>query len=786
MDKSKFIAFLFLSMAVLMLSNMLFPPPLQPKAKDGEQAGAAAQPAQPEAGRKRAAEPAQVPSDQAPQANAKQADDAAADEPVDEASLVYLSLGSLDRDSGYRMLVTLTNQGAAVRRAELTSSRFRDLVDRSGYLGHLEFEPTSAGLKVQVVGAGTPANKADVRVGDIFVGVQLPKGEMVAVKSVDEFEAQRSQTRPGQKLTLNVVRDGGAPRQLVATLVRRPLEVVRPEIENILMRNGTIPQGFVDPPSFLVSMSTLGGLPLKKLASQRIAAWLEEGNWSVTSHEQSAVTFERTIPAEKLKLIKRYTLQPVPPASHDNQDYPAYNIKLDVEVENLGDVVQSVAYRLDGPTGLPIEGWWYTHKISQRWFSSAGLRDVVVRFQGMAEQQIDCATIAEGKAEPMGHDASLAFVGVDAVYFSAVIIPVKKSLDEDWFDSTEAIRIGPKPVPRETPVRFTNVSCRLTRKIVELPPGQSQRDSYEIFLGPKRPELLAQYQAAGDPNYSLRDIIYYGMWPFGAVARGMLSVLHFFYSVVGNFGIAIILLTVLVRGAMFPISFKQTQNMARMQALKPELDRITEKHKTDMQKRSQAMQELYRKHKINPLGGCLPVLLQLPIFIGLYRSIMVDVELRASPLFTDAIRWCSDLSAPDMLYNWSWLMPDFINNGEGIFGLGPYFNVLPLVTIALFLVSMKMSMPAPTNEQGVMQQKMMKYMTGFMGLLFYKVASGLCLYFIASSLWGLGERRLLKKAKGDGDEQAGKTPLPPPPRDSNNGSSNGQASKKGPKNKRKR
>ena len=293
----------------------------------------------------------------------------------------------------------------------------------------------------------------------------------------------------------------------------------------------------------------------------------------------------------------------------------------------------------------------------------------------------------------------------------------------------------------------------MTRKPVELAPGQSQNDSYVIFIGPKRPDLLAQYKAADDPNYSLKDIIYYGMWPFGAVARGMLSILHFFYGIVGNYGIAIIMLTVLVRGAMFPISFKQTQNMARMQALKPEMDRINEKYKTDMQKRSQAMQELYRKHKINPLGGCLPVFLQLPIFIGLYRSLMVDVELRQSPLFGQAIRWCSNLAAPDMLYNWSWFMPAFVNNGEGIFGLGPYFNVLPLVTVVLFLVTQKMSMPEPTNEQAAMQQKMMKYMTIFMGLMFYKVASGLCLYFIASSLWGIGERQLLKKAKPEDNDR---------------------------------
>jgi YidC/Oxa1 family membrane protein insertase len=240
--------------------------------------------------------------------------------------------------------------------------------------------------------------------------------------------------------------------------------------------------------------------------------------------------------------------------------------------------------------------------------------------------------------------------------------------------------------------------------------------------------------------------VYYGLALFGAVARAMLGILHFFYSIVGNYGIAIVMLTVLVRGAMFPISFKQTQNMARMQALKPEMDRITEKYKTDMQKRSQAIQELYRKNNINPLGGCLPVFLQLPIFIGLYRALMVDIELRMSPLFGPYIRWCSNLAAPDMFLNWSWFMPDFINSGMGIFGLGPYLNILPLVTVGLFLVTQKMAMPEPTNEQAVMQQKMMKYMTIFMGLLFYKVASGLCLYFIASSLWGIAERKMLGKS----------------------------------------
>jgi len=772
-DKRNFIAFLILSMAVLVASSLLFPPPERPQEV----------PAPADAEQQPGAPPADD-ADGAPQPEQGVPELAI---PVEaDGPLEYLTLGSLDRETGYRMLVTFTNRGAAVHRAEMTSPRFRDLHDRSGYLGHLEFEDTPAGPKVRVVGPGTPADKAGIKVGDVVTGIQPVRGDMVAVRTAEEFHAVRSKTSPRQEIMLQVIRDGGAPQTVAVKLVRRPLEVMRPEIENIRMRDGTVPEGFVDPPSFLMTIANIGGRPLGEATTKRMEAWLSEGNWAVATRDQRSITFERLLPAQKLALVKRFTLEPVPAGSRDNENYPGYHVQLEIEVRNASDSPQMVAYRLDGPTGLPLEGWWYAHKISRhRWLGGAGLRDVVARFQGRAVQQFDCMTIADDKAEPMGHDQSLAYVGVDAVYFSSVLIPDKRSLDEDWFDITEAVRVGPKPDAR-TPFTYTNVTCRLTRDPVELAAGGSQRDSYRVFIGPKRPELLAQYQAANDPNYSLRDLIYFG-W-FGSVARAMLWVLHWFYSFVGNYGIAIVMLTVLVRGAMFPISFKQTQNMARMQALKPELDRISDKYKGDMQKRSQAMQELYRKHQINPLGGCLPLFLQLPIFIGLYRALMIDIELRQTPLFSEMIRWCSDLSAPDMFYDWSWFMPRMVNDGIGILGLGPYFNVLPIVTIALFLVSMKMSMPEPTNEQAVLQQKMMKYMTVFMGLLFYKVASGLCIYFIASSIWGIGERKMLTRAKGDADSLSAK-PVGPPARDvapAGDGRNGSTGRKKGPKAKRKR
>jgi YidC/Oxa1 family membrane protein insertase len=202
---------------------------------------------------------------------------------------------------------------------------------------------------------------------------------------------------------------------------------------------------------------------------------------------------------------------------------------------------------------------------------------------------------------------------------------------------------------------------------------------------------------------------------------------------------------------MFPISYKQTQNMAKIQALKPEMDRINEKYKADMQKKSQATQELYRKHNINPLGGCLPLFLQMPVFIGLYRALMVDVELRQSPLFGSAIRWCSNLAAPDMLWDWANVMPTFVTQGV----LGPYLNIFPIITVSIMLVTQKMSMPPPTNEQTAMQQKMMKYMMVFFAFMFYKVAAGLCLYLIVSSLWGIAERKLLPKSQTAGATASG-------------------------------
>jgi YidC/Oxa1 family membrane protein insertase len=203
------------------------------------------------------------------------------------------------------------------------------------------------------------------------------------------------------------------------------------------------------------------------------------------------------------------------------------------------------------------------------------------------------------------------------------------------------------------------------------------------------------------------------------------------------------MLTVVVRGAMFPLGRKAAINAQKMQELQPELKRINELYKDNMEKRAKAMQEVYAKHNFKPLAGCLPMFIQLPIFIGLYRCLSVDISLRQAPLIP-GVDWASNLAAPDQLINWSSWMPEFIA-GRGTGWLGPYFNILPMVTVGLFLLQQKILMPKATDEQTRMTQNMMQIMTIFMGVLFFKVPSGLCIYFITSSAWSLVERQLVKR-----------------------------------------
>ena len=649
----------------------------------------------------------------------------------------YFSLGSADPASPYRMVATLTSRGAALERVELNGPRYNALEERWGYLGYLTPIDAKGGARVRVVGAGTPAAKAGVKVGDI-----ITKIDQVQITDALGLMAALEETKPNQQVELTVRRDG-QDQTLTATLDRVPAQVIRPE-------RATQPLWVVepglnqhDPLSLLLTLSEVGEVELAEDEPELPGVRLRDSNWKGSQPSPDTVEFERTVARHNLKVIKRYQLAKADPEADDPQ--AAYHLTFTVELQNLDEENErQVAYQLDGPNGLPTEGWWYLNRISTEW-GSVGTRDVALRFEGNPATLISSPSIAEGDVDPPFRpetaETPLVYAGVDSQYFAAVLLPQREQ-ETVWLSEIKHLLVG--KVPDDAAQRkLTNVSVRLVSNSLRLPPGGSKSHTYQLFVGPKQPALLAQY---GTESTTLDDLVYFGWAIWGVVAKFLTSVLHLFYSVVRNYGIAIIMLTVVVRLCMFPLSRKQALSAQKMQELQPEMKKINEKHKGNNEARARAMQELWKKHNYNPMGGCLLAFVQLPIFIGLYRSLMIDVELRGAPLFSEAIRWCSNLSAPDMLFYWGEMWPQFLFGETG--WLGPYFNVLPLFTVALFLIQQKMFMPPPTDEQSAMQQKIMTYMMVFMGVLFYKVASGLCLYFIASSLWGIGERKLLPKLIG--------------------------------------
>ncbi len=222
---------------------------------------------------------------------------------------------------------------------------------------------------------------------------------------------------------------------------------------------------------------------------------------------------------------------------------------------------------------------------------------------------------------------------------------------------------------------------------------------------------------------------------FVALCGLLLSLLKFFYSLIPNYGIAIILLTILVRIATTPLTIKQLRSTKEMGKIKPELDAINVKYRAEPQKKQAAIMELYAKHNINPMasctGGCFPMLLQFPIFIGLFIILARAIELRGMPF----IGWISDLSRSDVIWNGMsipYIMP------EGL-------SILPLIMVVTTYFQTKQSMAAMTDPA---QRKMMIWMMPGMMFVFSAVMpSGLVLYWIISNLWGIGQYAIIHREK---------------------------------------
>jgi YidC/Oxa1 family membrane protein insertase len=261
-------------------------------------------------------------------------------------------------------------------------------------------------------------------------------------------------------------------------------------------------------------------------------------------------------------------------------------------------------------------------------------------------------------------------------------------------------------------------------------PGAEHRSSYALYLGPM--EMRNLDKAWPTLSHALTYFDYPKM--LDSFAKMLLRIMNWFHGFIPNYGVSIILLTVLVRLAVLPLTMKSMKSMKGMQTLQPEIKELQEKYKDDQQASSQAMMELYRERGINPLGGCLPMFIQMPVFISLYRMIMYSFEVRGEHFL-----WMDDLSLPDRLFHL-----------KGMLGLPlvgdtlAYVNLLPILMVVAMVISFKLSPTSAT--QNPQQRTMMMIMPVFFGVISYRFSAGINLYVLTSTVLGILQQQIINRS----------------------------------------
>jgi YidC/Oxa1 family membrane protein insertase len=259
---------------------------------------------------------------------------------------------------------------------------------------------------------------------------------------------------------------------------------------------------------------------------------------------------------------------------------------------------------------------------------------------------------------------------------------------------------------------------------VLLAPGEQIGHLFQVYLGPQSLRLIS----AVKPDWT--SVIHYGTFDF--FAQLIWQLLEFLHTLVKSWGLAIILLSVVVYLLLFPLSLKQMRSMKEMQALQPKIEALRVQYKDNPQKMNKEVMELYREHKVNPLGGCLPLLLQMPIFFALYQVLMRSVALRGTNFL-----WIKDLSEPDRLFVFSKSIPI----------LGNEINILPVIMAIGMFVQQKISTGKATGQAAEQQRMMLIIMPIMFGIIFYRMPSGLVLYWFINSALMLVFQLRINKAK---------------------------------------
>jgi YidC/Oxa1 family membrane protein insertase len=319
-------------------------------------------------------------------------------------------------------------------------------------------------------------------------------------------------------------------------------------------------------------------------------------------------------------------------------------------------------------------------------------------------QQIEMDDIAK-KGNLSGN---IRWISVESRYFMLGLIPLK--------EQAAAVRISSLPNHM--------VESRYIEPEQTIAPGAQDAYQYELYFGPKSLQYLKQ------AGHDLDKAIDFGT--FDLLAKPCLWLLNYLYSVIPNYGVAIIILTVLTKVLLWPLGTKSYKSMSQMKKMQPLIQEIREKYKNDKKKMNEAVMGLHKTYGINPLGGCLPMVVQIPFFFALYRMLDQAIELRHAPFFG----WITDLSAPDRLFDFGFSIP-FMDPPYGI-------PVLTLVMGATMFWQQKMT-PATGDPT---QAKMMMLMPVVFTFIFINFSSGLVLYWLVNNVLSIGQQMYTQKKFG--------------------------------------
>ncbi len=419
-----------------------------------------------------------------------------------------------------------------------------------------------------------------------------------------------------------------------------------------------------------------------------------------------------------------------------------HGFALRIEVTNLSSTSRSLIYQLGGPAGIIPDDQTRFGAIEAL---SASLAEPE---QTDAEvKRFSPAKLAEADKDPSGNpkperdqSRDLTFIGLKNRFFAVLLLTGKPGLPIE--SEIRFLAVGKdyaKKAGEEFQSYFSHnkdsdgrlLNAEMAFEVQEkgVQAGATVRHEYLFYAGPADGDILHAF------DEHLNHVVSYTVSWFDPLSRLLIWLLKKISSVVVNYGLAMILLTILVKSCLHPLTRKALASGHKMQQVAPKMKEMQKKYANDRAKLNQEMMRLYAEEGVNPMGGCLPMLLQMPIFFALYGAFAKGFAGRQAVFIPGLI---DDLSLPDNLFALGFTVP-FVNV--------TFFNILPIFYLFLQMMHMRMQ-PKSTDPQVAQQQKMMRIMPFFLMFIFYNMPSGLVLYFTVSTFYTIVEHWLIKRKLG--------------------------------------